>query len=365
MTRLLMLLSTLTCAAAFAAPLQPTSDDQVIERLPPAAPRTASSSTDAASRALALVAHAQRTGDPRPAGQALALLAPWRHDRNADASVVIALAQAEQHLHDFTPALERLQSLVARNPSHAQAWLMIATLHRLQGRYAASDAACAGVGRAGAALHAAACSAENDALRGRHHAARTTLQRSLAAARDAATKAWLWTTLAELELRAGRDNDAAAAFRAALRAQPDDGYAALALADLLIARDQGSEARRVLQGRPDSEAVLLRIAAAGPNDAPGRAAADELRRRYAQADLRPGAAAPHARERAMFALQVEHDAAAALRHARINVQTQREPVDLLLLARSARAAGDAQAVAQARSLIQETGLEDHRLASLR
>ena len=365
MTRLLFLLASMVCAAAFAAPLQPTSDDQVIERLPPAAPLAATSSTDAASRALALVAHARRTGDPRPAGQALALLAPWRHDRNADASIVLALAQAEQHLHDFTPALERLQSLVARDPSHAQAWLMLATLHRLQGRYAASDAACAGVARAGAALHAAACHAENDALRGRHEQARASLQRTRAAARDAATQAWLWTTLAELELRAGRDDDAAAAFRAALRAQPDDGYAALALADLLIAREQGSEARRVLQGQPDSDAVLLRVAAAGPADAPGRAAADELRRRFAQADLRPGAAAPHARERAMFALQVERDAAAALRHARINVQTQREPLDLLLLVRSARAAGDAQAAAQARSLIQETGLEDHRLASLR
>jgi Tfp pilus assembly protein PilF len=365
MLRFLSVLASMACVAAVAAPLMPAGDDEVVERLPPAAPRVASSAPDAASRARVLVDHARRTGDPRPAGQAIALLAPWRHDRSADASVVIALAQAEQHLHDFAPALERLQSLVARDPLQAQAWLMLATLHRLQGRYAGSDVACTGVARAGATLHAAACHAENDALRGRHDEARASLQRSRDAARDPATQSWLLTTLAELELRAGRGDAAEAAFRAALRAQPDDAYAALALADLLIDRGQPGHARRAVQGQPDSDAVLLRIAAADPADAAGREAADELRRRFAQADLRPGAAAPHARERAMFALLVERNAAAAVRHARTNVQAQREPLDLLLLARSARAAGDAQALAQARSLVQETGLEDHRLASIR
>jgi tetratricopeptide (TPR) repeat protein len=354
-------LGLLFVAGAHAVPLQPTHDAQVIERLPPVRP---SGSGNAAFRALALVEHARRTGDPRPAGQALALLKPWRGDPGADAAVVIALAQVEQYLHDFDPARGRLQALVDREPGQAQAWLMLATLHRLQGRYGASDISCDGVARAGAALHAAACRAENDALRGRHDAARATLQRVLACARDGATRSWLWTTLAELEQRAGRPEAAEAAFRGALRAQPDDGYAALALADLLIAGHRPDEARQVLQAQPDSDAVLLRIAAARPDDGPGRAAAGQLRRRFAQADLRPAASALHARERAWFALHVERDAAAALRHARANVDTQREPLDLLLLAHSARAAGDADALAHARTLVKETGLEDRRFDTL-
>jgi tetratricopeptide (TPR) repeat protein len=355
----------LACAATFAAPLVPSSDDQVIERLPagaaPAPQPASASGRGSAARALDLVAQARRSGDPRPVGQALALLAPWRDDVRAPAPLVIALAQAEQFVHDFEPARRRLQALVVREPAQAQAWLMLATLDRLQGRYGASDTACDGVVHAGAALHGAACRAENDALRGRFDAARASLQRLLPIAREAPTQAWLWTTLAELEQRAGRAPAAEAALRAALRAQPDDGYAAIALADLCLAAGRGDDARRVLAGRPDSDAVLLRVAAANPRDDIGRGAADTLRRRFAQADLRPGTSSAHARERAQFALQVEGDAPAALRHARVNVRTQREPLDLLLLARSARAAGDAQALSAARALVKEIGLEDQRL----
>jgi predicted Zn-dependent protease len=356
---------------AFAAALTPTHDGQVIERLPPAPPRMpqpdaakAPSANAAATHAQALVDHARRTGDPRPAGQALAVLARWRDDRKADPAVVVALAQAEQHLHDFDAARSRLEALVAREPRHAQAWLMLATLHRVQGRYAASDRACDGVGAAGAALHASACRAENDALRGRHDVARSTLQGLSATARDASTRAWLATTTAELEQRAGRGDAAETAFRTALRWQPGDGYAALAFADLLIADGRHAAALDVLRDQPDSDAVLLRVAMADPARA-ASPAARTLRERLAQADQRPGASRPHARERAMFALHVQRDATAALRLARENVQSQREPLDLLLLAQSAQAARDAQAIAQAQNLVKETGLEDHRIHALR
>jgi predicted Zn-dependent protease len=274
---------------------------------------------------------------------------------------VLALAQAEQHLHRFDSARARLQALTARDPALPQAWLMLATLHRVQGHYADADASCAGLQRAAAALHAAACAAENAALRGAHDSARSTLQALLRMAPDATTRGWLWTTLAELEQRAGRAAAAEAAFHAALQAQPD-GYATLALADLLLDQGRAAEAVALLRDQPDSDAVLLRRAIA--NTRPDNQAAAELRRRFAQADLRPGAVEGHGRERALFALHGEHDTTAALRHARENVRVQREPVDLLLLLRAARAAGDKAARIQARQLIEEMGLEDRRLQAL-
>jgi tetratricopeptide (TPR) repeat protein len=359
------LAAALVAVAAQAVVLQPMRDDEVVERLPPAAPgrgtAVPSSPQEAAQRALALTAQARRTGDPRPAGQALALLRPWQNDARAPAPVVIALADAEQHLHRFDAARERLQALVAREAPPPQAWLMLATLQRLQGRYADSEVACAGLRRSGAALHAAACAAENAALRGEFDTARARLQDLLRAAPDAATQAWLGTTLAELEQRAGRPRVAEAAFRAALRSQPDH-YTTLALADLLLEQGRAAEALALLRDEPDSDAVLLRRAMASPR-ADNEAAA-ELRRRFAQADLRPGAAEGHERERALFALYVEHDTCAALRHARANVHVQREPTDLLLLLRAARAAGDTAARQQARQVIEEMGLEDHRLQAL-
>ncbi|HUG24148.1 MAG TPA: hypothetical protein VMN83_16610, partial [Albitalea sp.] len=161
----------------------------------------------------------------------------------------------------------------------------------------------------------------------------------------------------------GGADAAGAAYRTALRTQPG-GYTAIAYADFLIAQGRPREARVVLHGQPDSDAVLLRIAIADPAGDAGRAAADELRRRFAQADLRPGAGAGHARERALFSLHITRDAEAALRHARENVKTQREPLDLFVLLLSAQAAGDAAALAWARQLIQETGLEDRRIEAL-
>jgi hypothetical protein len=360
MKGLAALAAALLALAVQAVVLQPARDDEVIERLPPAPPRAAapSSPQDAAQRALALVAQARRAGDPRLAGQALALLRPWADDPRAAAPVVIALVDAEQHLHRFDAARTRLLALAAREAPPPQAWLMLATLQRLQGHYAAADAACAGLRRSGAELYALACTAENAALRGAFDAARARLQVLLRAAPDAATQSWLYTTLAELEQRAGRPAPAEAAFRAALQAQPD-GYSTLALADLLLDQSRAAEALALLRDQPDSDAVLLRRARADPRT--DNEAAAELRRRFAQADLRPGAAEGHGRERALFALFVEHDAAAALRHARANVRVQREPADLLLLLRAAHAAGDAAARQEAHQLVEEMGLEDRRL----
>ena len=75
----------------------------------------------------------------------------------------------------------------------------------------------------------------------------------------------------------------------------------------------------------------------------------EIRERYAQADLRPEDSG-HQRERALMALDVEGQPAAALVHARKNLIHQREPLDLWLLARCARAASDPRALDDARQL---------------
>ena len=62
-----------------------------------------------------------------------------------------------------------------------------------------------------------------------------------------------------------------------------------------------------------------------------------MRDRIAQANQRPEAKKLHGREQAMFALFVEEAPARALALARGNVEQQREPLDLLLLAEAAQA----------------------------
>ena len=351
-----------------AAPIQPTSDTQVVERLPPANRVTRSRDPEVAvAEARALLDASRREGDPRPAGRALARLAPWQGaDQAATAPlpVLLLLAETEQYLHAFGSAIQRLQGVVRRDPGNATAWLQLATLHRVQGRYAESDQACGALRQLRAQPYADACRAENLALRGDHAAARPLLQALMQRHPEPATRAWLGTTLAELEARAGQAEASDAAWRQSLRDAPDT-YTAVGYADFLLDQQRPQQAWDLLAPLPRSEGVLLRLAiAASRLDRPDAAALrTELRERHAQADLRPEDSG-HQRERALRALDLDKQPRLALAHARRNLQNQREPIDLWLMARAARAAGDPQALAEARRLAQQQGLQDARLAQL-
>lgn len=367
-------------ALAHAAPLDPTRDDEVIERLPPTSgsraderrarqqlaqrPRDMALALAAATRDLA---QAHALGDPRYAGMALAALAPWPDDASAPDPVLLMRATLQQYLHQFDAAAASLQRLLARpGEPRTQAWLTLATIRRVQGRYADSDLACRQVASAGAGLHGNACLAENAALRGDVARARATFHALLADRRQSgSTLAWLSTSVAELEQRAGNAAVAEAAFRAALKLGADD-YTTLAFADFLIEQRRAAEALVVLKGEPRSDAVLLRLAIAGMQAGTAAAAADvaEMRERIASANQRPEAKVLHGREQAMFVLAVERDSPRAWALARGNVSQQREPLDLLVLAQAARASGDAAALQEARRVVAQTGLRDRRIEGL-
>jgi predicted Zn-dependent protease len=363
-----------------AAPIVPTSDSEVIETLPAVSGNRADErrlkrdlaarpgdASVAATAARHYLDQAHALGDPRFAGRALAALQAWPDAATAPTEVLLMQATVQQFLHDFDGAAAGLERLVQRKPGDAQAWLTLATVRRVQGRYAQSDAACAALGRIDAGVYGAACRAENDALRGQFDGARGTLVRLLATPRlPASTRGWLLTTLAELETRAGRSAQADAAYRGALTAQPGDAYAAMAFADFLIGQQRDVEAIAQLAGQARTDAVLLRLAIAGTraNTLAGARDAREMRERIALSNERPDARLLHAREQAMFALWVDQQPQRALVLARSNVTQQREPLDLLVLAQAARAAGATQALRETKRLLSEVGLRDQRIAAL-
>ena len=368
------------CATLLAAPIVPTRDDEVIEVLPAAAGdrgedkrlrRQLAARPDDPALAVSVAQRdldrARAAGDPRYAGLALAALRPWPDAATAPAEVLLMRATLQQYLHEFDASVASLRQLLARPDAagRPQAWLTLATVLRVQGRYAESDDACRRLAAIGADLHASACLAENEALRGHVDAARRTFGTLLARpALPAATQGWLLTSLAELEQRERRGAAADAAYRRVL-ALGSDAYAAVAYADFLIDQGRPADALVVLQKEPRTDGVLLRLAIAGTRaKAPG-AAADvaEMRERIAQANQRPEAKVFHGREQAMFAL-LEGDAARALALARGNVAQQREPLDVLLLAEAARACGDAAAIDEARRLKTTLGLHDRRIDAL-
>ncbi len=371
----------LAAAAATAEPITPTSDSEVIEVLP-----ASSGGRDEDRRMRKMLAarpddvqlavtvarrdldRAREAGDPRFAGLALAALRPWPDAATAPGEVLLMRATLQQYLHEFDTSVASLRQLLARpgGDRMAQAWLTLATVLRVQARYAESDAACQRVALAGARLHSAACLAENAALRGDVASARSRFQTLLADPQlPPPTRGWLLTSLAELEQRDGRVAAADAAFKGVLQLGPDS-YAAVDYADFLIEQHRPDEALKVLKDETRTDAVLLRLAIAGTRANAPTAARDvaEMRDRIVLANERPDAQKFHGREQAMFALFVDHDTARALQLARGDVGQQREALDVLVFAEAARASGDAGAIDEARRLKASLGLHDRRIDAL-
>ena len=371
----------LLCAASAigAVPITPTADDEVIEVLPASAGNRSedrqlrkrlAARPDDAKLATAVgrryLEQARESGDPRFAGLALAALRPWPDANTAPDEVLLLRATLEQYLHEFDAAVAHLRLLLARPGSERQpqAWLTLATVLRVQGRYAESDAACRAI--AGAELYQTACLAENAALRGETAGARRSFETMLAArSLPTGTRGWLTTSLAELEERDGGAAAADAAYRNVLKLGRDT-YAAIAYADFLIAQRRPSEALAVLKDETRTDTVVLRLAIAGTLARSASAAGDvaEMRDRIALANERPEASIFHGREQAMFALVVEHDSERALGLARGDVARQREPLDLLVFAQAARASGRRDAIEEARRLKASIGLHDRRIDAL-
>jgi len=177
--------------------------------------------------------------------------------------------------------------------------------------------------------------------------------------------------MAEIHELAGRVPQADAAYRQAMGAGAS-GYDVLACSDFVLNHNRPAEVLPLLEAEARSDAVLLRIviatrrlAAQNKLSTPQREAAqrdaEELAARFDAAALRPGNSQLHAREHALFALDVRGDAQQALALARLNVQLQREPIDLLVFARAASAAGDDRARREVRELMQQIGLRDARV----
>lgn len=366
-------------AAMRAEPIEPRSDSEVIETLPAGAsgraeerrlrravaerPRDAALAVKLAQRYLE---RAREQGDPRFAGLAIAALRPWSEDPAAPGDVLLLQATLDQYVHQFDASVNKLELLLQREPKRAQAWMTLATVHRVQGRFDSSDRACRELISLKAEPYGAACLAENQGLRGDAAGARRTLKQLIGEHRaDADTRNWLGTTLAELEERSGSEAAARAAWDDALRARATP-YTLLAYADFLIFSGRHAQALDLLKEQPRNDAVLLRLSiAATRSGAPnGERLAREMRERIVASNQRPDAQTLHGREQAMFALWVDKQPERAFQLARDNLRLQREPIDLLVLAQAARATGNGATLSEARQWQREVALRDQRVDAL-
>ena len=367
-----------------AAPFLPTSDTQVLERLPSRADAPRLREMAALRRALGAApsdaALAVRLvdsylvelfaeGDPRYLGYAQAALAPWWKLPAPPTAVRVKRAVLLQFNHAFTPALSDLQAAVATEPDNAEAWAWIAAISMVQARYDVARQACGALHMHSSALIAAACTAQVDATTGRATSAIASLQQSLRIAPDAPPPERLWalTRLAETQERVGDARGAEASFREALALGIEDSYLRAAHADFLLDQGRAAEVLVALKDKGRADVLLLRLAIAAKltQDASLARHSATLTARFDAARLRGDTA--HQKEEARFALHVLADPARALPLAVANFAEQREPADARLLLEVALAAKRQDALtaaAPALAWLRESAIESGVLQAL-
>jgi Tfp pilus assembly protein PilF len=371
----------LMAGAGAAAPYTPTSDAQVVERLPLSATDPSVRRVDSLRKQLAAqpanaalrVELARRyfdlsmaQGDPRYVGYAAAAIAPLANQSGVGADYWLARGMLQQYSHDFDGALTSLNHASEIDPRNPEPMAWRAAIFMVQARYAQAQAECSRLAPLVQPLFAAGCDAYVRAQTGQLASAFADLSKAVAAAPGASPELVLWelTRLAEMAIRLQQPAQAEGLFKRALALGVTDQFLLGAWADFLLDHQRPAEVITLLADWERSDILLLRLALAGKAAGHARAAdwAAQLRDRFAAAALRGDRL--HEQEAARFELDVEGQTAKALTLAERNYGSQRESRDAEILLRCALAAGKPAAAAPALAWLRENHHEDPHLSAL-
>jgi len=361
-------------AAPFRAPYIPASEGEILQEVPSAADpavvgmrrlhRLLEATPDSLPVALRLadayVDFSRQIGDAHYAGYAEAVIAPWMAQAAPPAPVLVTQATILQYRHQFAEARDLLHIALKQDPRNAQAWLTLATLDMVQGKYQAAGKNCSQVAETAGLDLGLACSGNLRSYLGKAHQSLAMLQQAevRAAKSPPAYQAWLQGLIAEAAERVGDWPLAETHYLDALRLLPRDNFLLVAYADFLLDRGRPAEVLTLLADHTQSDTAFLRLALA--QSALGRAEAGRLTwimaARFEALALRGDDY--FGREQARFALQLQHDPPRALEIARRNWQVQRAPWDVRVLLDAAIAAEQPAAAAEALDFLRDTKLED-------
>ena len=362
---------------AQAAPRTPTSDAEVLEKLPTRAgdstarelgnlraalaqaPTDEAAATQLAWRYFDL---AMASGDPRYVGYADAVVR--RFPATASAPLLTLRGMLRQYRHDFAGALSDLDQALKQDPGYASAQAWRGAIFLVKADYAAARQACDALQRLGRDVLAGGCLGLVQAYGGQLDAGYQTLQKSLALAAFPEDQLWLQTRLGEVAAWRGQPAQAEAHYRAALALGRDDVYLLAAWTDFLLDAGRPAEVVQWLQAWEASDSLLLRLAEAGT----ALQLPDAARYRQTMADRFAAARArgdtTHRAEEARFELRLRQDAKTAVALASANYAVQREPRDARILLEAAIAAQDSASAQPARDWLRSSGFEDARLRRL-
>jgi Tfp pilus assembly protein PilF len=373
-----------TRSDAASIPHTPTSDQEVLERLPTgsADPRARelarlrkrlAASPDDLALAIEVarrnIQEGRARSDPRYLGYAQAALAPWWPLPSPPPPVLVLRATILQSTHDFDGALRDLDLVVAQTPNDPQAWLTRSVVEAVRGDYDAARASCRPLASLTSGLVTAVCYESIQSLNGDAKGAlgRLTAALETTARRehsDDATTEWAVSTLGEIAARAGDTAEAERRFVQALTMDPSDTYALAAWSDLLLDEGRAPEVAKRLVGREANDALLLRLALAEAAASLPDAESHRLLLRDRFEASRARGDVVHRREEARYVLGLEHDARRALDLALANWGVQREPWDTRIVLEAAAAAHDRAAARPVLEWLERTHLEDPAIRRL-
>ncbi len=369
------------CSASVgAAPFIPDRDEQILEHIPTRLNGTLlelralrvrlgqqpSNLSLATQLARGYIEIGRAEFDPRYFGYAQAALKPWWGLPSPPPEVLVLRAILKQHGHDFAGALNDLEALLQQNPRNAQAWLTRAVILQVQGDHRQALAHCAAlIYLPRSYFLGTACLGKSLSLSGHADKAYDLLHELLASEPGAPERARLWalTVLAETAARLGRSKQAELYFQQALSLGLRDGYLLMAFADFLLDEDHPARVTKLLIKETRVDGLLLRLAIAEKHL--GSASSEHvasLRGRFAASRLRGDKV--HLGDEARFTLHLLDDPQTALKLALANWEVQREPRDARIVLEAALAARDPAVAKPVLEMLDQSSLEDVRLAAL-
>lgn len=318
-----------------------TADDAVVRDL------KASNRADPANRKVAvelarlLIQKSRMEADPRYLSQARYALRFWGEGAEAPAEVLVQRAVIRQSLHDFAGAISDLNRALLADPRNVEAWLVKASIHTVRGEYSVAKDACRSLTPLADTLTTLTATANVASLSGEARRSYELLSAVLADSRKASVdlRIWAHNILADIAHRLGAPKEAEKNFRAALELRPTDPFTLGVFADFLLDQGRPAEVVELLKAQTRVDGLLLRLAEAGlalgvVNAGEVRSQVDTLAARFEAGRVRGDTV--HLREEARFQLRLMKNPRQALKLAKANWETQREPIDARLLLEAAR-----------------------------
>ena len=366
--------------APYRAPYVPASDDERLQEVASASDptvlemRSLRAKLDVAPRDLdtairlagSYIDYGRQIGDAHYAGYAEAVIAPWIALPVPPAIATLTQATILGYRHQFDAARGLLQTTLRLDARNAQAWLTLATLDMVQGRYAAARKDCGQVMNTSGLEFGGGCLGNLLSYIGQARQGLELLRQNESSGRraSAAYQAWIEGLIAEAAERLAYWPLAEEHYRRALELLPHDNFLLVAYADFLLDRGRPGEVLALLADHSQSDTAFLRLALAKAAlhspDAPRYAWTMAARFEA----LRQRGGDFFGREEARFTLQLQHDPQTSLTLARQNWEFQRAPWDARVLLEAALAAHQPQAAAAAVAFVEQTRLEDPVVQSL-